>query len=134
MNNAWYQDVESSVYSRAKAILTSKLKTKYSDLYITDDDNNIKNPKFPTIYFNYLQPSERGMDLEGITINAILLTVQIEIYTKDKISANEVSKYLVETMKSMGFRASMPSFNNISEDYKRTVSRYSRVVGYGDSF
>ena len=133
MNNLWYQDAITSVYSRAKAILTSKLKKDYKDLYVTDEDDSIQNPKFPTVYFKFLQPSERGMDLEGSTINAISLTVQVEVYAKDKISANYISGVLVDAMKSMRFRATMPDFENNSTDYKRTVSRYQRVIGNSDT-
>jgi len=135
VSNIWVSDVQTKIYSKVKAILTSKLKSKYPDIFITDDDETPSDPKFPTIYLNFLQPTERGMDLEGKTINAIYLTVEVEVtVTKAQgmTVCKEVSYAVMDVFKSMLFDAKMPNFNNDGSGTKTMFARYSRVIGYDD--
>lgn len=132
INNLWWQDAIISIYSRVYAIVSSKLKTKYPNLVITDDDDKIDKPSFPTVYIHALQPDERGQDIEGSTINAISLTFQVEVYAKDRITANEVSGIVLEAFKTMRFTGTLPEFQNTVPGIKRTVARYRRIVGSGD--
>lgn len=134
MNNTWYQDAITSVYSRVRGMLIAKLKTKYTDIKVTNNSNDISDTKFPTIYIHALQPYERGFDLEGTSINAISLTFQAEVYTKDIVSANEINGIVITAFKQMMFQANMPVFEDNRTGIKRTVSRYTRLLGANDKF
>ena len=132
----WVLDRQTTIYSKAKAMLTAELKSKYPDLYITDNGETVSNPKFPSIYINFLQPIERGQDLENISINAIYLTaeVQVTVTTAQGMNvAREVSYTVTDVFKSMRFNATMPDFNNDGDGTKRMIARYSRIIGYNDS-
>lgn len=134
-NNKWVDEVQTYLYSKIKAMLTVKLKKKYPDLFITDDDEVPTDPKFPSIFIEFLQPSERGADLEGKSINAISLTVEVDV-TVTKAQgmkvAREVSYEVLECFKSLSFRATMPNFQNDGDGTKRMIARYTRVIGYND--
>lgn len=135
VDNSWVLDTQISIYSKAKAILTSKLKSKYSDLFITDNNEVPSTPKFPSIYIEFLEPAERGKDLEGKSINAIYLTIQVKVTTTKEQGmevAREVSYTVLNVFKNMNFEATMPFFDNSGDGTKTMIARYSRVIGYND--
>lgn len=123
-------DIETIVFSRIKAILTSKLKTKYPDISFTTSDKVSSNPKFPNVYVHMLGSQEIGEDLENNTINGVLATFQIE--TTDNQSQNrakDVMNEIVGVMKGMRFSViAMPESQNTDTSY-RCVARFRRVVG-----
>lgn len=126
-------DVESVVFSKIKAILTSKLKTKYPELSFTTSDKVLKNPKFPNVYIHLVGTSEIGADLDNASINGILATFQIE--TTDNQNQNrtkEVMDEVVNVMKGMRFSViAMPEFSNTDSTY-RSVARFRRAIGNSD--
>ena len=136
MSSIWVSDAQKKVYSKAKAIITATLKTKYPDIYITGNDETPKEPSFPTVYIHSLQPVERGHDIENIGINGILLTIEVEV-TATKAQgmtvAEEVAYVALEAFKSMNFNVSLlPYFDNDGSGTKRMIARYSRIIGYND--
>lgn len=132
----WVLDRQTTIYSKAKAMLNAELKSKYPDLFITDNGEVVSNAKFPSIYINFLQPTERGRDLEGDVINAIYLTVEVQVSVTSAQGlkvAREVSYAVVDVFKSMRFDATMPDFENDGDGTKRMIARYARIIGYNDS-
>lgn len=123
-------DIETIVHSRIKAIVTSKLKTKYPDISFTTSDKVKDKPKFPNVYTHMLGSQEKGSDLENNTINGALASFQIEVtdnesQTRAKVVMNEV----VSVMKSMRFSViAMPESQNTDTSY-RCVARFRRVIG-----
>ena len=114
----------------------SKLKSKYSDFNVTEDSATPTNPKFPTVYITFIGATERGATLDGTTINAVNMTIEVHVKTTKAqgiVVNNDVSWEVVEAFKSMGFTATMPNIptSNIDGIYE-TVSRFSRIIGQGD--
>lgn len=135
MSNSWVFDRQTTIYSRIKAIGTSKLKKKYPDINFTQDGRVVTSPKFPNVYIKFLQPMESGKDLEGNGINAVNLTVEIDVTVTQSMGmqvCNEVSWIIVDVLKEMCFDAQMPYFDATSTETYRTIARYSRVIGYND--
>lgn len=135
-SNIWVADAQTLIYSKAKAMLISKLKTTYPSLYVTDDDETPSEAQFPSVYIHFLQPSERGQDLEGKSINAIYLTAEVEVtVTKAQgISvAKEVAYKAMDIFKSMSFDGRLPFEDNRGDGTKRMIARYSRTIGYNDT-
>ena len=133
---SWVADRQTTIYSRVKAILTSKLKSKYSDFNVTSDNAPPTNPKFPTVYITFIGTSERGATLDGTTINAVNMTVEVHVKTSKAqglLVNNDVAWEVVEAFKTMGFMATMPNIptSNLDGVYE-SVSRFSRIVGQGD--
>lgn len=129
--NTWIFDVQTTIYSRINSICKAKLKNTYSDINITMNAKDVTSPKFPCVYVHFLQPTEVGKDLDGSEVNAIYLTVQIDVtvtHAQGMTVANEVNAVILDIMKEMRFVATMPEFNDTNSEY-RTVSRYARTIG-----
>ena len=131
----WFSDITSVVFTRVKAIVNKKLKTKYPDINFTTSSVASTDPKFPTVYVKRMQGAERGQDLEGSTVNAMLVTFQVEV--TDNVSdtrAQEVADSVCEVFKSMRFQILGEPFpDNTQRGVFRNVARYQRLVGYGDT-
>jgi len=134
---SWVTDRQTTIYSRVKAILTSKLKKKYSGFNVTEDNAPPKDAQFPTVYITFLGTSELGRTLDGTTINAVNMTVEVHVKTtkaQGMLVNNDVSWEVVEAFKTMGFGATMPNIPTSNYDgVYETVSRFSRIVAEGDA-
>ncbi len=128
-------DLEVKVFSRIKNKYPSSLKTKYPNTLFTTDDRDLSKPSFPTVFVHEISSREQGNDLENLTINAILLTIQVDVYDNAKKSnAKEVMDYVCNTMKSMGFSIiNCPEFKSSDSVYRQTA-RFRRMVGSCDTF
>lgn len=136
-NNLWALDRETTIYSYVEGFVLSKLKSKYPELKVTQDDNDNEEATFPTVYIHFLQSDERGEDLEGTGINAVYMTAQVEIYvtkTQNLKTLKEVSSVVIDAFKSKRFKATMPEIQtNTASGSVRAISRFSRLVGYNDT-
>lgn len=137
MSSMWVFDVQTKIYSKARAILLSQLKSKYSDLYVTEDNATPTKPRFPTVYIDFIGAPERGNTIENATINAVEMTaeVHVKVTTAQGITVNqEVAWAVVDAFKSMGFNVTLPNMavSNIDGVYE-SVARFSRIIGNGDS-
>lgn len=127
-------NVESIVFTRIKGKLPQNLKTKYNDLSFTTSNKVQATAKFPNVYVHLLPAVEKGRDLEGLTINGGLFTFQIEVTdSQSQNIADEVMQGVVTIMKSMRFEVmAFPEFRNADSAY-RSVARFRRVIGNGDT-
>ena len=123
-------DIETIVFSRIKAILTSKLKNKYPNISFTTSDKVSGEPKFPNVYVHLMGSSEIGEDLENNTINGVLATFQIETTdNQTQTRAKDVMNEIVGVMKGMRFSVvAMPETDNKGSAH-RCVARFRRVIG-----
>lgn len=123
-------DIETIVFSRIKAILTSKLKTKYPNISFTTSDKVSGEPKFPTVYVHMVGSQEIGEDLENNTINGVLATFQIETTDNEsQTKAKDVMNEVVGVMKGMRFSAIVMPESQNTDTTKRCVARFRRTIG-----
>lgn len=130
----WTSNITSIVFTRLKAIGNKKLKSKYPNINYTTSSEVLTDPKFPNVYVRRMQGAERGQDLDGSGVNAILCTFQIEV--SDNISdtrAQEVADEMCAIMKSMRFQILGEPIAESSGGVKRNIARYQRIVGYDDT-
>lgn len=130
----WFSRITNIVLTRVKAIVGKKLNTKYPDIDFTTSASSSTTPKFPTVYIKRMQGAERGQDLDGSTVNAMLVTFQVEI--TDNISetrAQEVADNVCAVMKSMRFQILGEPVTDSQGNIHRNIARYQRIVGYGDT-
>lgn len=129
----WTSEISSIVFTRIKVEVLKSLKSKYPNIYFTNSDRAQTNPKFPTVYINEIGSTERGEDLEGTSINAVMATFQIDVTdNQSQNRASEVMSKIVGIMKSMRFSViAMPEFQNTESTY-RSTARFRRMIGQGD--
>jgi hypothetical protein len=131
----WFSDITSIVLTRVKAKVNKKLKTKYPDIEFTTSSISSTEPKFPTVYIKRMQGAECGEDLDGSTVNAMVVTFQVEI--TDNVGdtrSQEVADSVCEVFKSMRFQILGEPFpDNTQKGIYRNIARYQRIIGYGDT-
>lgn len=137
MSQSWVAERQTTIYSRVRGILLSKLKSKYPKMLVTQDNATPTETQLPTIYIYFIGANERGQTLEGTSINAIDLTAEVHVKTSNAQGAvdnNDVAWQVVDAFKSLGFTAVTPPMatSNFDGIYE-SVSRFSRIIGQGDT-
>lgn len=130
----WFSRITTTVFTRIKSIVNKKLKSTYPDINFTTSDKSSTDPKFPTVYVKRMPGMEKGQDLDGSTVNAMLVTFQLEV--TDNISdtrALEVADECCAVMKSMRFQLVGEPVPDNSNGKFRNIARYQRIVGYNDT-
>jgi hypothetical protein len=130
----WFSRITTTVFTRIKNSVNKKLSSTYPDLNFTTSDKSSTDPKFPTVYIKRMPGMEKGQDLDGSTVNAMLVTFQVEV--TDNISdtrALEVADECCAVMKSMRFQLVGEPVPDNSNGKFRNIARYQRIVGYNDT-
>lgn len=134
MSNAWYAELDTKIFTILKTKLNKKFLSKKPNLVVTNSDRNTGVAKFPNVYIQALSFSERGQDLDGLTVNAMLVSYQISV--SSNVSQEEVTDVIsecIEIVKAMRFEiAEFPRFDNIGEVYVARM-RIKRVIGANDA-
>lgn len=131
----WTKYIKSKVFTRIKVEGTKRLQKQFPNIYFTTSSKVEKTPKFPTVYVKRLQSTERGRDLEGTGINAIVAGFQVDVIdNKSENNAETVAYVVQDIMKRMRFEVVGSPFSDNSGDEYRVVARYQRNIGYNDVF
>ena len=77
MDNNWYMQIQSKVFTQVSYMM----KKKYPSLNCTTKNENGLPATFPTLYLHELAPVEQGQDLTNETVNAVLSTIEIQVWT-----------------------------------------------------
>lgn len=130
--NTWIFDLQDIIFDTIQNDVEDELLGKYPDLFFTTTDINEKDPSFPTVVVREVGGVERGMTLENDGINAILYTMQVDVYSNTREQdAKRVMKSVVECLKKLQFTIiAMPEFNNT--DVYRCTLRAQRMIGAND--
>lgn len=112
-----------------------KVKAKVGDNYSMENSTVINDLPYCTLYFMGL-PTGASV-LEGGE-SAVIPTVQVDIYTKGQralTQAYEIDELSHTSLTGMGFRRSTGPelIQSTDPSIKRLTSRYSRIVGFGDT-
>lgn len=132
-DNQWAFDLGTTIFSIVKSKTLTELKSKYPDIFVTDKGKTNGKAVFPTVYIQELSGSERGEDLEGKSINAVLETIQVDVTTNtSRADVNRVMYTVASIFKQMAFTVqSMPDFKYNGETYRKTA-RFQRIIGAND--
>lgn len=133
IDNSWAYDLGTQIYSVAKGLLLTKLKKIYPNVYITDKSKSIGAPKFPTVYIHELPGTEKGRDLEGTSINGVLVTMQVDVTTNsDNSEVRKVMATVSDVFKRMGFEAAPILDIDDTGETIRGVARFRREIDKKD--
>lgn len=131
--NQWAYDLEKKIFSIIRLKVMEKLKSKYPNIYVTDIEKNTSKAVFPTVYIHEMPGVEKGYDLEGIAINAVQETFQIDVITNTNQSdASKIISVVSDEFKRMCFHVvAMPEFGGNGETFRSTM-RVRRTIGAND--
>ena len=123
--NSWALDFEDTVYRLLKVYMESK----ESGIKVTQDEESVGDPTFPTLLVKQIGVTEAGRTNEAKTINAIRPTFQITITNKGKREdINRIAVYAVSFFKQQMFEVSNV-ISTISKQVRTVTFRATRVIG-----
>ena len=132
VNDNWFAEIESKVFTTISYMLSERKDAPFPKLKCTTVSQN-EITYFPTLYLHELQPVEAGMDLTNKTVNAVLSTIEIQVWTNTKeLDCKNILTAAILEMKKMGFNVTM--FPSITTDSKIRwgVARFRRMIGSCD--
>lgn len=131
MNEAWFSKIESRVFT----IFKKRMREEFPNVFYTTANEKVVESKFPCVYLHELEQLEQGRDLDNVTVNAVLSTIQIQVFTKTAAENKDIMTEAVLQMKKLRFNvAAMPIYT--SEGDKTiflSVARFHRMLGAGDT-
>lgn len=133
MNERWYEQIESRVLTLVRYRMQRALNGKVSKtIKFTTDGESDAAPYFPTCYIHALQSVEIGGDLEGKTINAILETIEVQTYCRDRQECILIMNEAVYQMKQLAFEAMAMPIVSTTSNVASGIARFRRTIGAGD--
>ena len=129
----WFANIEESVLTQLDYMLAQRTDAPYPSLVVTSANQN-QVTAFPTLYIHELSPVEAGNDLNNQTINAVLETIEIQIWTNEtEAECRQLMSAAILEMKRMRFNCT--AFPNIQTDNKIAfgIARFRRIIGSGDT-
>lgn len=130
MDGAWFSKIESRIFT----IVKNRMRGEFPNLKFTTSKENVEKAKFPMLYLCELEQVETGNDLHNVDVNAILSTIQIQVFSKTAVENKSIMTEAVLQMKKLAFNVvAMPIYT--SENDKTiflSVARFRRVIGGGD--
>ena len=123
--NSWALDFEDTLYS----LLKSYMESRVSGIKVTQDEESVGTPTFPTLLVKQIGGTEAGRTNEAKTINAIRPTFQITITNKGKREdINRIAVHAVSFFKQQMFEVSN-IVSTISKQVRTVTFRATRVIG-----
>lgn len=131
MADNWFSQIESRIFT----LVTTRMKRNLPNfkLRCTTDGQSNGPSYFPTVYIHELQPIEAGQDLTNRTVNALIYTMQIEVFAKSKSDAKTIMSEAVLQMKALSFDVSAFPVEMSDGNVVQSVARFRRVIGGGDT-
>lgn len=130
----WFSELESILFTRIKYELCLKTDAPYPNLNCTTESVSDTPTQFPTLYFHELEPVERGADLVGKTVNAVLETIEMQVFSnQSEKECKDIITAAIGVMKSMSFGITMfpnPQTGNNRISY--AIARCRRLIAHGD--
>lgn len=133
MKDNWFAEIESNVFTQVSYMLAERTDAPYPDLNCTTVSQNTV-VHFPTLYLHELQPVEAGNDLVNESVNAVLSTIEIQVWSNvSEKDCKDIITAAVLEMKQLGYNVTM--FPSVQTDSKIAwgAARFRRMVGSCDS-
>lgn len=129
----WYSKIEEYVFTQMDYMLTTRTDAPYPNLTCTTANQNSMTV-FPTLYLHELTPVETGNDLKNESINAVIETIEIQVWTNEtEEDCRKILTAAIGEMKRMRF--DVTGFPDVHTDNKIAlgVARFRRIIGSGDT-
>ena len=129
MDNNWYLQIQSKVFTQIEYMM----KKEYPNLVCTTKNENGKPAQFPALFLHELTPVERGQDLTNETINAVLSTIEIQVWTNTtETDCRNIIAEAVNQMKALQFNIPEMPLVQVNDKIAWGVIRCRRMIGNGD--
>lgn len=134
----WVYQLENEIFTVISHRATKALKTKYPNIFFTQDaEPDDTTSHFPTVFLRFMPMAEVGNDLDNISINAVMSAIQIEVTcSKDQkqSGARQVMWAIIDEFKKLRYNVAMtPEVLNTGNDTHQVIARVRRVIGQGEN-
>lgn len=133
VNEDWFSKIESTVFTQIEYMMTGCADAPFPGLHCTTkSQTTITN--FPTLYLHELEPVERGQDLDNVTVNAVMSTIEIQVWANTtETDCKSILYKAITEMKRMRFNVIMFPSVTTSNKVAWGVARFRRMIGGGDT-
>lgn len=134
MDELWFTQLESMIYSQIEYMLKVRADAPYPTLNCTTVNQNTMPTQLPTLYIHELNPVEKGQDLDNASVNAVLHTMEIQVWTDKGQSdcKNILAAALVE-MKRLRYDIIMLPMVETRNGISWGTMRARRLIGANDT-
>ena len=129
MADTWYSQIESTVFTYVNYMLKGKQQAPFPKLNCTTKNQDANPSVFPTLYLHILTPIEQAQDLENDEVNAVLATMEIQVFSNE--SENETNKIMamaISAMKSLQWNVTMFPDPQTNGKVSTAIARFRKLV------
>jgi len=135
MDELWFTQLESKVFSQIEYMLKGRADAPYPTLNCTTVNQTAMPTELPTLYVRELNPVERGQDLDNARINAVLHTVEIQAWTdKGQSDCKGILVAALVEMKRLRYDIVMMPTVQTQSGIAWGAFRARRLIGADDTF
>jgi hypothetical protein len=130
MDELWFTQIEPRVFT----VVKNRMRNGFPNVGFTTDNMKVEESKFPMVLIQELEPVEMGRDLDNVTVNAVLSSFQIQVFSKTAAENKDIMSDAVLQMKKLRFNVTMfPIYTwNADKTIRLSSARFQRVIGGGD--
>lgn len=134
MAKNWYSKIQDKVFTVMSTRMKKALKKSFPGTNYTTSSWNEDDPVFPTWCLRRLSWVEVGNDLENTSVNAVNVTFEVKVFTKDESSCEEILAETISQFKALRFNVvMMPIIERNMRNYYNGAIRATRIIGGGDN-
>lgn len=133
MASTWYSQIESSIFTYLQYMMKNKPNAPYPRLNCTTKSQSTKPSEFPTLYIHNLNPVEMAQDLENDEVNALLSTIEIQVFSNvSEKEANDIMTTAISLMKENRWNVTMFPDPQTSDKISYAIARFRKLVTESD--
>lgn len=133
MASTWYSQIESSIFTYLQYMMKNRQNAPYPRLNCTTKSQSTKPSEFPTLYIHNLNPVEMAQDLENDEVNALLATIEIQVFSNvSEKEANDIMTTAISLMKENRWNVTMFPDPQTSDKISYAIARFRKLVTESD--
>lgn len=133
MASTWYSQIESSIFTYLQYMMKNRQNAPYPRLNCTTKSKSTKPSEFPTLYIHNLNPVEMAQDLENDEVNALLATIEIQVFSNvSEKEANDIMTTAISLMKENRWNVTMFPDPQTSDKISYAIARFRKLVTESD--
>ena len=136
VSDTWFSEIESTIFTHLSYRLVERVGAPYPELNCTtsSQSESLENvDDFPAIYIHLLPPLEMGNDLTNETVNALNVTMELQVFSDDsEDQCRKIMATAIQEMKLLHFNVNMFPDPQTNDKKYFAIARFSRIVGNGD--
>jgi len=133
MASIWFSQIESKVLTYLQYNLKNKTNAPYPDLNCTTKSESTTPSVFPTLYIHDLSPSEQAQDLENDEVNAVLSTIEIQVFSnRSENETKQIISTAIGLMKDARWNITLFPDPQTKDKISYAIARFRKLVTESD--